>query len=390
MKIELKEIIWEFTLACNKNCSYCGSKKALTDISEDAYSNYEMITNRILDYHQQNKSALEVNFSGGEPATRYESLMTSAIALKNAGIEVKVLTNGLLFDKLEPKHEDVFSAIGWSINTKEDAQADLHNQKLTPLPITIITNFGKHNIWEFETIAEKVKQYKAWQVQLTIGGDFMLPTDGIEHLWKKLEIFSKMNPNIQVIYADNLQVKHECQAGWASMGILADGTCVPCLSMRSWSGKLDKWWKDNADEHSKDAQNIWKQHSLQYNSLKDIWQNGAMFQATRFEDCKNCRSCFTYPEESKSQNFCPSSLEDLAWPKNSGTYIELNPPRMDVMAYAVINPGTVAVWSNTSGIPQPGRISGVKQMVYGVYKQKSGTYGLKPSIQGENTIGEIN
>ena len=24
-----KEILWEFTLKCNKNCAYCGSKKLL-------------------------------------------------------------------------------------------------------------------------------------------------------------------------------------------------------------------------------------------------------------------------------------------------------------------------------------------------------------------------
>jgi organic radical activating enzyme len=150
------EILWEFTLKCNKNCCYCGSKKILNNIKSDDISySHEYIANQIVKVHPE-----EVTITGGEPSCEITELVKCVKILHDAGIKVKILTNGNLFQvmagdsDLWDKLDKMVTCYGLSLNELSDLNSigEFYSIKEKT---TVITNFGTHNINDFDKIAKK-------------------------------------------------------------------------------------------------------------------------------------------------------------------------------------------------------------------------------------------
>jgi len=234
---------------------------------------------------------VEVTLSGGEPSeTNYKNLVNVLTILKTAGIVTKMLTNGNFFDTNSDYRADfnpVLDVVGYSVNTFKDVEdakvrfagcgyGDFKDK------ITVVTNFGKHNIWDFDKIAEVAEQFGCWQVQLTEGEGLTLPPNGIKMLRNML----KNRP--KTVMADNLAYKFKCQAGKEAMGILADGRVVPCLSMRCWNKELENM----AHPRLRDELRVPDVSILQ------AWETDPVIRDYRFGRSKACcRDCFEYPTD---------------------------------------------------------------------------------------------
>jgi len=270
--LKLEEILWEITPKCNKNCKYCGSKDITKNepLSDDQVLK---IAERIVEYKVN-----EVTLTGGEPSTLSDELLSQVIEiLDNSGCKVKIISNGGIFDKFIPW--DKVYCIGLSVNFPSDYKED-HVVTTTEYcdNITIVTNFGSHNIWEFDKLAEIAKNFKLWQIQLTMGSEYQLLADGIKYLRDKIRSLK----NVSYVLADNLQSEHTCSAGIRSCSILYNGDVITCLSERSYNSTGLYTWGNLLKE-----------------SLANIWEPG--FRNIRFGPCdrKCCRDFIEYPSDEK-------------------------------------------------------------------------------------------
>lgn len=326
MNMKLQEIIWEVTTKCDKGCEYCGSKEFLNQ-KEDPKDIYQ-IAKQIAEYPPK-----EVNLSGGEPGCLDPEVLHKCLTiLKDAGIKTKVITNGKIFDNIHAKSMKLIDVFGLSVNTLDDvdlcmtaifnplAKADknfgAYRQKFEEYAdkITIVTNFGNHNIWDFDEIANYASNFGAWQVQLT-EGQYLLNEKGIEFLYDQLDDLDSE----RTVMADNLQYDHKCMAGMYGCGILFDGEVIPCLSMRCWADKMEE------------AGNLLDEGA----TLKDIWELG--FRNRRFDDENSCcRDCIKYPEEREQKK----NIIEVPWydGKGGGTHVPMFPDDMPVVMYAVSTP----------------------------------------------------
>lgn len=266
MKLKLNEILWEITPECNRNCKFCGSKQLLGKSRLD--------NDKILQIAQNIATAKpgSVTITGGEPATIGPDLLYDVTT--TLGVPVKIVSNGSILLNDFTNVLNKFTSTGISINDLNDINRVEPGIKLANNPV-VITNFGKHNIWEFNTIESFVSDHDitAWQIQLTMGEDiFQLPPDGIRHLYgligeSKLESY--------VVLADNLQQKFDCPAGLCSCSVTYDGNVIACLAERVY------------------CDSITIQGNLFEDSLTTIWQNS--FKDCRFGERKCCRDHIVYP-----------------------------------------------------------------------------------------------
>ena len=329
--LKLKEILWEITPECNKNCSYCGSKdlqgkKPLGD------KDLKKIAKQLADYGVE-----EVTLTGGEPgvlAEKKPALFNGIVRiLRKAGVKVKAVTNGklVLVDGVEKTLGDL-DVIGFSINTPDDV---FDESVFDRSKHTMITNFGKHNIWDFDELAECARVFRCWQIQLTMGENLLNP-NGIKHLRSKIADCDVPDDNTIIVLADNLQVCHDCEAGISSCSITYDGGVVACLSERSYGG-IQKVYGNLLKE-----------------SIDDIWENE--FKDIRFKGCRKCcRDFVEYPgvdlkdleENEEERKALPPTIiikKIKEWPKVSPD--PYDQPRVvlygafggNVQAYAVTNP----------------------------------------------------
>lgn len=250
MKFELDEILWEFTLKCNKNCQYCGSKNILNKEEKSKYKKEE-----IAKYITKVKPK-SITITGGEPSCELKELIKCVDILYKSKIEVKILTNGHLFD--DKDYDNWFSfnekikTYGLSINNWQDIQLAKDNRydKYAD-KTTIITNFGIHNLDYFDDIAKYAIQFPCWQVQLTMGNELQLDFNKIRELNEKINKI-KNSGICNIIKADNFNYC-KCMAGIKGFSITYDGKIIPCLSYRAWKSDLliqgevkdiVKIWKD--------------------------------------------------------------------------------------------------------------------------------------------------
>lgn len=238
-RIKLDEILWEITLDCNKNCEYCGSKDIL-----NKNSNVDIIdiAKEIAKYPPK-----RITITGGEPIMVGEDKLKEVIKiLHDAGISVNVLTNGKLFEHYGIL--DNVDRVGFSINTLNDIKELKLKGGLckSNYETVMITNFGTHNIWDFNELANcyNDNNFVSWQVQLTMG-EQQLTADAIQHLYNNFETGynnGDLLVNFQnVIFADNLQKNHECSAGMNCLSILQNGDVVRCLSARSYEKTIETY-----------------------------------------------------------------------------------------------------------------------------------------------------
>ena len=336
--LRLKEMLWEVTPKCNKDCSYCGSK-ILKMQMELPLDSYKIIVENLLNYPPE-----EITLTGGEPGMcRHLEWILDSLSQK---MKVKVVTNGLVLDKLGPSQSKKFAQIGLSINTEDDIKAKYGIY--SPEKITMVTNFGTHNIWLLDKLYEYFveENFSVWQVQLTMG-DFQLPAQGIKYLRERLFSFGDSSdknavinlPLAQIVLADNLQLRHSCTAGTQSCSITFDGDVVPCLSERSWNKKIRVQGNLLSEQAEKNKGAYLLQH---------IWEN--KFKEQRFGKCKACRNCIDYPKEESKINWdtIKKQLDQKTWPSPGVEYTPVYGVSPRVYHYGVTEPITVmyAVWAS--------------------------------------------
>lgn len=305
MNYILKDIIWEFTSKCNKNCLFCGSKDIIghKDLS---YDEIDVILHEII----AQKDLEFLTITGGEPSI--DATLPSIVDIINKekpDLKVRILTNGLFLT--QPKclklldHKN--NGIGVSVNTQDDIKSleDLITNVKDKNKVTMITNFGNHNFNDFLYLFNFSKNFGLWQIQLTIDDKLQLNQDQIKQLLNYIEITD--NGNCKILRADNL-TGLPCTAGKTSCSITYEGEVIPCLSFRSWRKTLD-------------VQGIIKKEG----DLTNIWNN--KFEKYRTSKCVCCKDIVGVSElfNEVIPNYTPIKQFDI--PKNSND--------MSVSVYAV-------------------------------------------------------
>ena len=347
--LEIKEIIYEICQKCNNGCSYCGSKEGWTkEIDEERIIK---IAEAITDYSGTIKA---IDISGGDPLlVSYSTHRKITDIFKFKKISPKILLNPKSLEKSDLnevyKIIGLYDWVGVSINEKEELAINLPSWLL--LKTTVISNFNLSNVFLFDQIKEIVKRNKlAWQIQYTMYTDskdkMALCNNEEANNYLMIKINEAIDDGVVVIPADNMN-NGACGAGNCSLGLLANGDVVPCLSMRSW---------DN---------NIEIMGNVLIEGLDTIWREG--FQTQRFNNFKCCKDhcgnkCFirtvkaleekpiedgyVLELDKASTDWCKNNrknLEDKKWEELGGiyTYAVVPNPYSTVQLYAVSTPSTI-------------------------------------------------
>lgn len=319
MQIKLMEIIWEVTLNCNKECEFCGSKDVINsgfkEISDDDKIKLAQDFNSY--------GVREVVLSGGEPGCLSTKVLKSIIGnlIKGNRCDVEIVTNGKIFEHKLPWKK--IRRIGLSVNTLDEI--NYWNNKKLPVDfhnMTLITNFGNHNLKYVRYLFEFSKLFGAWQVQLTMGKKYQLNKNDIAFLRSELnDLDGGIDGNI--IRADNLQDTHNCTAGFRACGVLANGDVVACLAERCFCNKMKTYG------------------NLLDKSIKDIWESE--FKDIRFDNTRKCcRDFISYPNIIvHSGKYDPTITQILygVWPTKAVDYPNYPNPKIpnfnDVYVYGV-------------------------------------------------------
>jgi hypothetical protein len=290
---------------------------------------------------------LAIDISGGDPLLVSLSTHQYLVdVLTNAGVQVKIIINPKSFNTKQYWDKNLsilklYNWIGISINTNEE----LEIAKTLPKSInnyTIITNFNLENIFLFDEIKNFVKaQKRMWQIQYTMYEEenslalYGPNTNAREFFFNNIE--KALSEGVNIVMADNM-TNGPCGAGASSLGILSDGTVVPCLSMRSWVSNMEDLSQGN----------------ILTRGLEAIWWDG--FENYRFEDFKCCK------DHCDNKAFCPKQkdrpLLTVTEPLDQDEYLPLSPYPPNNYPYGVVTMYAVQVPSTT--------------VVYGV--QPSGPY----------------
>lgn len=396
--MKLQEIIWEITGRCENGCSFCGSKEGWTE--EINYKRIIEIAESIVADKETIPDAIDI--SGGDPLLVKEVCHKDMIKiLKGAGIECKIVINpksvyGFPNDSMDSvltviKELKIISSklrilklydhVGISINNTDEVKkyGDLPGQ----IKSTVITNFNVSNIFHFDAIAEMVRKHDVpWMVQYTVykeKSDLAIYEDQNEPALKELckKIQEGINDGLKIVLSDNAN-PGECTAGTRSIGILSDGTVVPCLSMRSWEDDIKSTGQGNVLD----------------NSLKHIWQT--KFHDYRFESFKCCKDhcnnkCIFFAEpleqdSSGDENIFVETIQNN--PPIVVLYGVLNdPPNYPnfpsgvISIYAVANPPIATYYMVTTGQDvsiEPGGWIADKPPILTKYGVTNGEMFLKP------------
>lgn len=275
MKLNLKEVLWEITPNCNRDCAFCGSKEIVNVESELVWEDIMTIGDNIAKY------AETIIMSGGEPLTiPIPKLQKIKDICDEHGTILDVVTNG---DLLHMKHEGIFRNIGISINSLDDIdRLDLNvlSDLCDTSSIVFITNVNKLNDFELSRIIDKATRilplHTGFQFQLTMyKGDDEAKIDGKDITFLRNAIQNLcISKGMPYIFADNLQAVHNCTAGINSCGVLFNGDVIACLSERSWNPDYELHGNLLSDD------------------LNDVWRSA--FVEQRFGEYDGCRACFNY------------------------------------------------------------------------------------------------
>jgi len=305
--LKLKEIIWEITGECNNNCKYCGSKE-ISRTSTPDYGSLMKIADKICEYPPE-----QIDISGGDPLLIPFSTHASIVRkFTEKGIVCKILVNPKSLESLLSNAVDgklkvlkLYDWIGVSISTPEELELFKKINKVVfgnmfaLYKFTIISNFNILNFHDYDEIEEYIislGKINPWMVQFTMYEDENNPLalydkdSAVKGLREKIK--KSQEEGIKVVVADNAS-NSACGAGKSSLGILHNGSVVPCLSMRSWlkraiTDKVQGNLLTPSDE-----------------SLGNIWKNS--FKEYRFENFKCCKDVCKYKLLVNDESFCSST-----------------------------------------------------------------------------------
>jgi len=278
-KLHLEEIIWEITGECKNGCEYCGSKGVRNQLTDPARAIEIAKSICAAEYE-----GLSVTISGGDPLlipTGTHRIITEMF--KDRIIIPKIIVNPKSLKESDLETLSYYKTIGLSINDEKEISI-IHSMPyyngLCKLPITVITNFDNFNVALFDDIKDIVLDLKnaAWQIQYTMYQDpdakEALYSDSMASGRNRKLLESKLSEiQDKVLLADNMN-PGECSAGSRSLGILYDGTVIPCLSFRSWM---------NEDMINRTTQG----NLLDNEELDAIWEEN--FQGYRFQCFECCK-----------------------------------------------------------------------------------------------------
>ena len=290
-------------MACNLRCRHCGSSAGSPRVGE-------LTTDEALKICDQFPDLLvrEVDFTGGEPLLR-KDWPVIAQHLKNMGININILTNGLhLQEEMVSTMKKVgISTVGLSLDGLEETHDMIRGLKgsfksvlesikkiqKAGMSVNVITTVNSINVEELPAIMNilKLLGVKFWRLQPIIPIGRVLSSDkllidnesilSLGHFIQKWSLPSEED-GMRIICADGLEYvlddKKEkpwrgCSAGIVTCGITSDGRVKGCLSL-----------PDNLVEGN-----------LRERSLWDIWFDPNSFKYTRHYFKKqlglNCSSC---------------------------------------------------------------------------------------------------
>jgi len=208
--------------------------------------------------------------SGGDPLlVGQEVHLYLKAKLKTTRLNIIVNPLSLRYKKQNLETVNLYSQVGVSLNTEDEMRAFEDIRDGISAPITFITNFSLLNLYLVDSLSELIKS-APWQVQFTMTKDSSITIYDKNKALEKLnsELGKRAKKGWPIIAADNANVG-ECGAGINSLGLLHDGSIIPCLSMRSWSSSLDV------------------QGNIKTDDLKTVWLT--KFRDSRFDDCTCCK-----------------------------------------------------------------------------------------------------
>ena len=222
---KFKKIYIEITNSCNLTCSFCSKTKR--PIKFMTKEEFEHILQEIND--KTNYIYLHIK---GEPLLHPQIIEFLQLAEKY-NLKVNLTTNGTLFPKLVNKLNDCKSLhkINFSLHSENNIPnyfEDIFNnvEELTNKPIII------YRIW---TLKDGKLDKKSTEIVGKLRKHYNLSTETVEKIktQKNIKISSKIYvdkdnefdwPDIN----DNKNCSGFCQALKTQIGILSDGTVVPC------------------------------------------------------------------------------------------------------------------------------------------------------------------
>ena len=306
MKYQLKCAVWETTLACNMNCSHCGSSAGT------ARSN-ELTTDECFHLCEElaGLGCETVALMGGEPFMR-EDWYSICRCARDLGMEISLVSNGMeLPEHIRELRELDPKVVGLSLDGLRETHDSIRREgsfakvmeslellREQDMQTTLITTVSKLNFHELPRMKDLILGTKAnWQIQVAVPfGNFRkeLMITPEEYYAVGLFIAAQRIRNsfadLPVIgahcfgyFSDVLPGSRGwkgCTAGFQSIGITSDGGVVGCLSLGN-----DRFIEENLRERS--LEDIWNDpETFPYNRKFEMDQLGA-----NCTDCKFGKTC---------------------------------------------------------------------------------------------------
>lgn len=325
MKYQMKNAVWELTMACNMRCKHCGS------VCSERHPD-ELTTKEALALCDE-LGALgmkEVTLSGGELTLRDDWHLIGKRLTEN-GIATTMITNGwLLNDTMIENAKDAgIRTIAISIDGLKETHdsirrpgsfdKDMENiQKINAagLHSGIITTVHEKNFPELEDMYQcfsKLGIY-LWQLQLALPmGSFTHHKDLYikkEHISELIDFaYSKINEPMYIClgdcvgyYTEKGSCIHEkvfgektawagCPAGKFALGILCNGDIVGCTSIRNKEFIEGNIRNTSLREIWENEENFKWNRQLQKKDLKGLCQE-CVYGDRCLGGCSNSRFCF--------------------------------------------------------------------------------------------------
>lgn len=304
----IQQAVFEVTNRCNLRCPHCASASGEAREGEMSLDQAQRVIQDL-----RKLGCEELALLGGEPFLRpdwYEI----ASAVKSAGIELQLITNGLLVNakirrqvlSLDPETFNVsvdgatpesyrrirgVDGFGTCMRLLKDAVVDGFRE------IHAITTFNAKNLTDFDRFVELfIDTPIVWQIQMAHRGgerfpeDLLMTRENYRWLMGKVAEAVKLRPRLRLLTMDDVGYHamtnkyigiclpwNGCLAGRRVIGIRANGDVLPCLSLGS------RFVEDN----------------LLKRPLEDIWRDPTSFPGFRDSPealtgkCKMCPHALT-------------------------------------------------------------------------------------------------
>jgi radical SAM protein with 4Fe4S-binding SPASM domain len=302
---QLECAVWETTLACNMNCSHCGSEAGQKRTNE-------LSTNECFEVCQSLASlnCNLVSLMGGEPFVRKDWYEIARCA-RDLSMNVAWVSNGLLIPKYISKIKQIDpQVVGISLDGMEVTHDSIRRQgsfakciesidvlREAEIETTVITTVSRKNIHELSKVRKFLSTKEVnWQLQIALpvgnfSSEYLISPDQFYTICEfiisqdyKSRFSKSKDPPYRVIgghgighFSDKYPKQTPfkgCTAGTEAIGITSDGGIVGCLSM---------------------GNNRFIEGNIRNRPLEEIWKDPNAFSYNRNYDLSkvgpNCQNC---------------------------------------------------------------------------------------------------